>query len=136
MVDYPFPDDVTAFLLTHIDSIAQLEALLLLRADPRREWNAEALAKRLYISPRETAAVLDRLCADGFVALSDQVLHVYQYHPRSNELGQMVDQVAELYARYLIPVTQLIHSKPRTRIQEFADAFKLRKTEQDGKRHL
>ena len=38
-------------------------------------------------------------------------------------------RVAELYARYLIPVTQLIHAKPLTRVQEFADAFKLKKDE-------
>jgi hypothetical protein len=129
MVDSPFPDDVTAFLLTHIDSIAQLEALLLLRAEPRRAWNPEALAKRLYIAPQETAAVLDRLCTAGLVVCSDPVLHEYQYHPQSHALAQLVDHVAELYARYLIPVTQLIHAKRQTSIQEFADAFKLRKVE-------
>jgi hypothetical protein len=40
-----------------------------------------------------------------------------------------VNQVAACYAKYLIPVTNLIHTKPRTRVQEFADAFKLRKEE-------
>ena len=53
MVDQPLPDEITAFLLTHIDSIAQLEALLLLRASPRLEWSAETVAKRLYIPPRQ-----------------------------------------------------------------------------------
>jgi hypothetical protein len=41
----------------------------------------------------------------------------------------MVDRLAELYSKYLIPVTHLIHSKPQTRVREFADAFKLRKEE-------
>jgi hypothetical protein len=129
MVDPLLPDEVTAFLFTYIDSIAQLEALLLLRAHPGCEWSAEALAKRLYIALPETATVLDRLCADGLLVLADPGLHVYQYRPRSNDLAQLVDQVAEFYARYLIPVTNLIHAKPRTRVQEFADAFKLRKAE-------
>ena len=73
--------------------------------------------------------MLGRLYTDGFLVLIDQGLHVYQYHPRSHRLAQLVDQVAEFYARYLIPVTNLIHAKPRTRVQEFADAFKLRKVE-------
>jgi hypothetical protein len=33
MTDDPIPDDVKTFLLRYIDSIAQLEALLLLRAN-------------------------------------------------------------------------------------------------------
>ena len=121
------PDEVQAFLLQHIDSIAQLEALLLLHADPTFTWNAEKLAKRLYISAEETAAVLEHLAAHGFLTTPPDLPDSYRYHPASSEVAHMVDQVAELYAKYLIPITHLIHSKPRTRVQEFADAFKLRK---------
>ena len=39
----------------------------------------------------------------------------------------MVDQVANLYRQYLIPLTTLIHAKPRPRVHEFADAFQWRK---------
>jgi hypothetical protein len=41
----------------------------------------------------------------------------------------MGDLLADVYARYLVPVTNLIHAKPKSRVQEFADAFKLRKDE-------
>jgi hypothetical protein len=43
----------------------------------------------------------------------------------------MVGEVVEAYSKYLIPVTNLIHSKPQTRVQQFAEAFKLRKQEDD-----
>jgi hypothetical protein len=121
------PDDVQAFLLQHIDSIAQLEALLLLRADSGRAWSVETIAKRLYITPQEAAAVLERLAADNFFTTPPDLPGSYQYQPASGELADMVDRVAALYAQYLIPITKLIHAKPRTRVQEFADAFKLRK---------
>ncbi|MDQ3773471.1 MAG: hypothetical protein M3461_03375 [Pseudomonadota bacterium] len=121
------PNDMLDFLLRHIDSIAQLEALLLLRADPACAWSAETLAKRLYITTQEAAVVLERLAADSFLAAAPDALGDYQYHPASGELATMIDRVAALYAEYLIPVTHLIHAKPRTRVQEFADAFKLRK---------
>jgi hypothetical protein len=127
MTDDPIPDDVKAFLLRHIDAIAQLEALLLLRANAELAWSADTLAKRLYIPVQEKAELLARLCADGFLAALDSQPLLYQYHCTSSEQAHMVDQVAELYARYLIPVTHLIHSKPRTRVQAFADAFRLRK---------
>ena len=38
----------------------------------------------------------------------------------------MVALLAEHYKRHLIPITNLIHAKPR-RIRQFADAFKLKK---------
>lgn len=121
------PDDVRDFLFRYIDSIAQLEALLLLRVDPGCAWSAETLAKRLYITTQEAAVVLERLTADSFLAAAPDALGDYQYRPASGELTTMIDRVATLYAKYLIPVTHLIHGKPRTRVQEFADAFKLRK---------
>ena len=123
------PDDVRAFLLQCIDSIAQLEALLLLRTNPALTWDAETLAKRLYITSQETAAILHHLQANGFLVAAESSSGVYQYQPASPDLVCMVDRVAELYARYLIPITQLIHTKPLTRVQEFADAFKLKKDE-------
>ena len=127
MADDLIPEDLKVFLLRRIDSIAQLEALLLLRANPELDWSAEALAKRLYITAQETAGLLDSLCTDGFLIAQGGRPLCYRYNPTSSELAHMVDRVAEIYARYLIPVTHLIHSKPRTRVQEFADAFKLRK---------
>lgn len=125
------PGDVEQFILKHIESVAQLEALLLLRSDSNVGWNAGELSKRLYISEKETAEVLSRLHADGFVVAKTRKPTAYGYEPNTPELRQMVDRVAEIYAKYLVPVTKLIHSKPKTRVQEFADAFKLRKEEEE-----
>jgi hypothetical protein len=127
MGDDLLPDDVKAFLLRYIDSIAHLEALLLLRANAELAWSAETLAKRLYTPVQETAEILARLCADGFLAAQGSAPLLYQYHCPSREQAHMVEQVAVFYAHYLIPITHLIHAKPRTRVQAFADAFKLRK---------
>jgi hypothetical protein len=44
MAREPIPDDVREFILGHIDSIAQLEALLLLRRNPSTTWNAHSVA--------------------------------------------------------------------------------------------
>jgi len=127
MADDLIPDDIRQFILQNIDSIVQLEALLLLRVNRGLEWNADAVARRLYIKAEETLPWLERLCADGYLVLDSGNPSVYRYQPRSAELGQMIDRLADVYARHLVPVTHLIHSKPRTRVQEFADAFRLRK---------
>lgn len=121
------PEDVQAFLLRRIDSIAELEALLLLRANPEVEWSPATLAKRLYTTPQETTALLEALCTEGFLMTTGDPARLYRYHCSSDELARMVDRVADLYATYLIPVTNLIHTKAQTRVQAFADAFRLRK---------
>jgi hypothetical protein len=117
------PEDLRDFVLRHIDSIAQLEALLLLRRDPTDAWTADVAAKRLYITETEATNALDQLCADGLLNCADDG---YRFDPQSDEQRQMVEQLAESYRRHLIPITNLIHGKPR-RLREFSDAFKIRK---------
>lgn len=130
MIDELIPDDVRQFILGKIDSVAQMEGLLLLRSNPEMEWGIEALAERLYIDRNQAATVLAHLYAQNFLSVKEAKgsdIRVYSYQPASPELGQMVDRVAETYSKYLVPITNLIHSKPQTRVQQFADAFKLRK---------
>ena len=122
MVSESIPDDVREFVLKYIDSIAQLEALLLLRREISAPWNAATVAKRLYIPHGDASDVLGKLLAHGFLKLNRKT-YQYQCPP---ELDTLVGHVADVYARQLIPVTHLIHNKPG-RIREFADAFKLRK---------
>jgi hypothetical protein len=117
------PADLRDFILRHIDSIAQIEALLLLRRNPNEKWDAAKTAKRLYIGEQQAADTLARLCSEGLLNCRDGL---YRYVTEPADQEHMIARLADVYARHLIPVTNLIHSKPR-RIREFADAFKLRK---------
>lgn len=116
-------DDVRLFILASIDSVAQMEALMLLRVNAGSGWTAAAIAQRLYITEAEVVPLLDRLCAQGIVTAE---AGEYVYRP-AEALADIVARAAESYARHLVPVTHLIHSRPRTRIHEFAEAFRLRK---------
>ncbi|HYE74569.1 MAG TPA: hypothetical protein VEF04_14615 [Blastocatellia bacterium] len=129
MSENPIPDDVREFILENIDSIGQLEALLLLRSSPGEDWNAQGVAKRLYVSEQDATLILTRLNTSGLIAVKSGKPPLYRYQPSSDDLRSIVDRLAETYSKHLVPVTNLVHSKPRTRIQEFADAFKLRKDE-------
>lgn len=124
MSDEPVPDDVRDLILRHIDSVAQLEALLLLRAQPANAWTAASTASRLYAPEGEIVHALARLCADGFLVREQEM---YRYEC-SVEKRERVDRLAEAYSRHLIPVTNLIHAKPRN-IRRFSDAFKFRTDE-------
>jgi hypothetical protein len=121
------PNDVKQFILERIESVAYLEALLLIRSKPDALWSCEAVANRLYIDQKQTAELLARLDADGFVTSASEEDTVYRYQPATAHLQEMVDSLAEFYGKHLVPITNLIHSKPKNRVQEFADAFRLRR---------
>jgi hypothetical protein len=123
------PDDVKQFIVDKIDSVAELEGLLLMRRHPETEWNNESLAQRLYTSRQQTEEILAHLYASGFLTAKEIEPLTYRYQPASPALAGMGDNLAEIYAKYLVPVTNLIHSKCEIRVQRFADAFKLRKKE-------
>ena len=127
MVEQYIPEDVARFVIEKIDSVAQLEALLLLRGNKEKEWSVEALAARLYVGEEQTAHLLHGLNAQGFVAVKSDEPPVYRYEPSSTELDQTLGRVTEFYAKHLVPITNLIHSKPKPRVQEFAEAFRFRK---------
>jgi hypothetical protein len=117
------PDDIRAFIVRFIDSVTQLEALLLVRANPDEAWDVAGIAKRLYVSEHDVIEALNRLCANGLLDCSE---HIYRYTKVSAENQANVERLALLYSRYLIPITNIIHSNSRP-IRAFADAFKFRK---------
>lgn len=125
--DELIPPDIKRFILTSIDSVPHLEAILLLRQDPDIEWDAKMMAPRLYISENKTRELLADLNTAGFAVLKNQSTLSYQYGPLNNELKEMVSKLCYIYAKHLIEVTNLIHTKTGRQAQQFGDAFKWQK---------
>lgn len=120
------PRDVCQFILDRIDSIAQLEAVLLLRESPDTWWECKQVADRLYITEQNCVSVLSGLCEH------ELLLHTtfddrpaYRYRPGNGDLREMVDRLAYYYAKHLVPISNLVHAKARSRVEGFARAFDL-----------
>lgn len=124
MPDDIIPNDVKQFIQQYLDSIAQWEGLLLMRSEASAPWGVDALAQRLYIAQPEAAKILEKLLASGFLQQVSVQTYVYA---APAPLDATVHRTALLYQQYLIPITHLIHSKSKNRIQAFADAFRIRK---------
>lgn len=120
-------DDIRRFILTSVVSVPYLEAMLLLRNDSQRTWDANGVAGRLYISEQRAVELLQQLVASGTIRLIDPDEMAYRYSPVSEELRDLISRLAAIYGKELIAVTQLIHSRPGTQAQHFADAFRFRK---------
>ena len=122
------PLEVQRFVLERISSIAQLEALILMRNAPDTWWPSSAMAERLYISERACRAELDALKDHGLLlAEQEDIGWRFRYGPVSGELREFVDRLVYYYAKHLVVISNLIHSKPRTRLHEFSEAFSLKK---------
>jgi len=122
MVDDGIPAELRDFIAKSIDSVGQLEALLLLRDNAEKAWDVLQLAKRLYVNEAEAVSILAHLVEQGFVIQREESCR----YDRQGKQAETIDRLAEAYARQLIPITNLIHTKPRG-IRAFADAFKIKR---------
>jgi hypothetical protein len=127
MSDEIIPDDIRQFIMQSIDSIAHMEALLLFRNQPETQWDAVAIARRLYMTEKQVQSVLDQFVNRSIISRLPGKTPLYQYKPSSQELAAIIDKTVNFYGRFLVPITHLIHSKAQTRVQAFADAFRIRK---------
>lgn len=117
------PDAVRKVLADRIDSIPELEAVLLLRKHRNQTWSVEEAGQQLYLSPVVASHVLNLLTERGFLTRS---LQRYQYSPESAELEATVTLLAEVYSKHLIAVTNIVHAKPSAGVRLFAQAFRFR----------
>ncbi|WP_019142843.1 hypothetical protein [Noviherbaspirillum massiliense] len=121
------PEDIIRFILLSIPSVPHLEAMLLLRREHSVQWDSKRVAQRLYMSEKAAHGLLTDLHAAGFLAQEDGEPPLYRYHPGTEGIREMIDRLADVYAKNLIDVSNLIHSKNSKKAQQFADAFIWRK---------
>jgi hypothetical protein len=122
-----FPPGLKQFIDQHIESVPQLEALLLLRQQPQRQWLATAIAKQLYIPEEAAAALLADFVRRDFAILAAGEEAGYSYRARSDETDRLIDALASAYRDRRVAVISLIYSKPINKVQTFADAFRFGK---------
>jgi len=109
-----------------IDSVADLEALLLMCNEPQQPWNAATVARRLYVDEARAAATMQRLVQRGLAAPHDGG---WRYAPETPALADAVQTLCTIYSQRLVVITTLIHSKTARGIEEFARAFVIRRKE-------
>lgn len=125
------PDDIRRFLLA-IPSIPYLETILLLRGAPGEKWDTRRVAQRLFLGEEKISGMLPDLCNTGICEVVAGAPDLFIFKPQSPALAELIDRVASYYARNLIEVTNMIHTKNSSqRIRQFADAFQWRKGKEE-----
>jgi hypothetical protein len=121
MADDP---DLVQFILAYIKSVWALELLLLLRSDPGRQWQPDALVRELRAS---TSLVQDNLSLFERCGLAVREGAVWRFAPASAHLAELTTRLAETYReRPMATIGLISRTSP---VQSLADAFKLKKDE-------
>jgi hypothetical protein len=122
-----FPADLKQFIEFYIESVPQLEALLLLRNDPARRWLAADVAKALYVPENTAATLLADFARRGFAVVDSPAEARFAYRSQDAEIDRLIDLLAAAYQERRVAVISLIYSKPLNKVQTFADAFRFGK---------
>jgi hypothetical protein len=118
------PAPVKRFIATEIESVEQLEVLLLLRGAADKDWTAKEVARALVTQPESAATWLEKMAGSGILGAQG---NSYRYAPPTKTVDETIDRLAESYAKYRVTVIGLIFSKPSERVTLFSDAFRIRR---------
>ncbi|HEX7114626.1 MAG TPA: hypothetical protein VF193_05805 [Steroidobacter sp.] len=121
------PEAVWQFIAEKIDTVPQLEALLLLWENPNRAWTAGEMAQRIYVKPEAAAQILEALQRRQLASAEGEEEVRYRYNPGWDTKGTLMAEVVRAYRRHLVPIATFIHSGASSSVREFARAFNLKK---------
>jgi hypothetical protein len=125
-VNDPLSAEIRQFIALQIESVVQLEALLLLRRESQRSWSAEELARHFYLSDKMCQSMLDDLERRRYL-VRDSGDDSFKYACPDLKSDGILGTLADLYAERRVAVISEIYSNPVSKVKTFADAFRWRK---------
>lgn len=108
----------------HIHSVEQLEIFLAVSEDKHRAWTAPEIFRKVQSNENSILRCLQYFATQGVVIVESEG----RYRIADNAgLLQIASEFARAYRERYVAVIELIYKPPTRQIQDFADAFKLRK---------
>jgi predicted ArsR family transcriptional regulator len=118
------PPELRAFLHSCIDSIQQIELLLLMRGSERMR-TARDIAAELGIPVPGARHDVESLAARGLLEVKVGEEIAYRYKPKTDDLAKYSDQLARYYITARQAVLGFVAAESRRSIKRFSDAFRL-----------
>lgn len=120
------PPQVLQFVAEKIDTVPQIEALLLLWENPAQSWSAAQIASRVYVEQDVAKLILEALRRRQLITTEGDP-PLYRYSRDWDTSGDLMHQVATEYRRHLVQLATFIHSGASSSVREFARAFDFKK---------
>jgi len=126
MTEQAISQHVLHFIAQQIDSVPQLECLLLLYEHDSQAWVPEQVAARIYTSPQDARGILETLERRRLLTTEGEQPR-YRFDVAGAASRELMQDIAREYQRHLVPLATFIHSKASASVREFARAFDLKK---------
>jgi DNA-binding IclR family transcriptional regulator len=117
--------ELLRFIARYISSIERLEILSLFYAEPAKSFQVAEVVRKVQSSERSVKDCLQWFLEHGFLGQPEE--GAYKFSPGTNELAEGTAALAKAYREKRVSIVEAIYSQPSSTIQDFADAFKLRK---------
>jgi hypothetical protein len=122
------PQPLLKFIRQSLQSIDQLETLLLLYKNHKRTWSPEDVKNELRTSIEGAKKSLEHLAKMGLIAPQPDA--TYCYLPRTPEVENTVAELSQAYSERRVSVINAIYATGDP-LQALSDAFRLRPKEGD-----
>lgn len=123
------PTEVKDFVFQFIDSVEQLEILLLVYASAPREWTPEEISDHLRSNRNSIVKRLSTLVAQRIIHRSESGIS-YSFKSDDEKLSKTIELLSEIYKIHKYGVLEMIFS-PMKKSRDFADAFRITGTKDD-----
>jgi hypothetical protein len=117
---------VRTLIRRHVHSVGELELLVMLHAERDRGWSVAAICEALGCPKSWAVAQLAAMARAGLLERTDGKWH---FSPESAELEQATAALQEAYRLQSRDVVRFVFSTPGRDLQEFSDAFRVRREE-------
>ena len=117
--------EAAEFIERTIDTIQQLEILILLRQSSGRVWSVREIADEIQMSTATVASNVTALHSAG-VLVAQPERDAYRYEPQSIALHAGVESLLAAYEADPLPVVKAVFEKPPRALRTFSDAFLFR----------
>ena len=101
---------------------------MLVTQNKDKAWTPAAVGRELHLSPESAKVQLQALSNGLLISLDAAYEDRYRYNP-SQELNQILSQLATAYERQRVAVLTLIFAKQVDKVQLFKETFRMIKGE-------
>lgn len=123
----PDRQQVDRFIVDEIDSVPQLEALLLFWNNRPKIWSSESLARALYVPAEISDDILRHLAQRNLISEVAGMEGEFALNADSEEKEHLLASLDAIYRRELVRISNMIHTKASRAVRDFAQAFRLKK---------
>lgn len=121
------------FLDKHVETVEDLEILLLLRAAPMRDWDAVDVGREIGLEPIAASNRLMRLYLNGLLDHPQKGGRLFHFrHCVNSSSDRCLSELAAIFEKSRMEVVHHILNRQRTQLLHFADAFRIDREPKDG----